>query len=109
MQLINRPREEAMPEFPVSKASTHGELKTSSIRDLPFGIYKRLQAQISRRRLYPLTLFYTSYLLVILMLVLWTSHPLVGVLFMAAGLPVWTLVEYGFHRFVLHGRFPPGE
>jgi sterol desaturase/sphingolipid hydroxylase (fatty acid hydroxylase superfamily) len=26
-----------------------------------------------------------------------------------AGIPVWSLVEYLFHRYVLHGRFPPGK
>src|SRR5260370_40785692 len=29
--------------------------------------------------------------------------------FYLAGIPVWSLVEYLFHRYVLHGRFPPGQ
>jgi dihydroceramide fatty acyl 2-hydroxylase len=28
-----------------------------------------------------------------------------AVIFFLAGIPVWTLVEYLFHRYVLHGRF----
>jgi len=77
--------------------------------DLSFGLYKRQQAQISRRRLYPVTLFYSSYALTLLALGLRSRHYLVAAAFFALGLPVWTLVEYGFHRFVLHGRFPSGE
>jgi Fatty acid hydroxylase superfamily len=38
-----------------------------------------------------------------------SAHPLVALLFLLAGVPMWTLVEYAFHRFVLHGRFPPGK
>ncbi len=71
--------------------------------------YKRQQARISRRRLYPLTVFYTSYAAVVLILALRTAHPWVAVIFFLAGIPIWTLVEYIFHRFVLHGRFPEGK
>ena len=34
---------------------------------------------------------------------------MVGIPFYLLGVAVWTLVEYLFHRYVLHGRFPPGE
>jgi hypothetical protein len=59
-----------------------------------FASYKRKQSRIARRRLYPLTAFYTTYSLILVLL---------------AGIPVWSLVEYLFHRYVLHGRFPPGK
>jgi hypothetical protein len=77
--------------------------------DVPFGVYKRQQARISRHRLYPMTVFYTSYALVVLFFALRSSHPSVAIIFYACGLPIWTLVEYLFHRFVLHGRFGPGK
>jgi sterol desaturase/sphingolipid hydroxylase (fatty acid hydroxylase superfamily) len=111
MQLINGTNQEVATEFPLRQTITgfDRESKESSIRDLPFGVYKRLQARISRGRLYPLTLFYSSYFLVLLMLVLRSSQPWVGLLFMVAGIPVWTFIEYLFYRFVLHGRFPAGK
>lgn len=77
--------------------------------DVPFGVYKRQQARISRHRLYPMTVFYTLYALVVLVIALRSSHPVVAIIFYAAGVPIWTLVEYLFHRFVLHGRFGPGK
>ena len=74
-----------------------------------FEAYKREQARIARRRLHPLTVFYTTYCLIVTFLALRSRHPFLGILSYLAGIPVWTLVEYAFHRYVLHGRFPPGE
>jgi len=74
-----------------------------------FAAYKREQSRIARRRLYPLTVFYTTYSLIVTLLGLRGGHPRIGFVFYLAGIPVWTLVEYLFHRYVLHGRFPPGE
>lgn len=74
-----------------------------------FEAYKREQSRIARRRLYPLTIFYTTYSLIVALLSLRSRHPLVGIMSYLAGIPVWTLVEYLFHRYVLHGRFPPGQ
>ena len=77
---------------------------------IPFGVYKRRQTKISLCRLYPLTAFYTIYSAALLFLALrWTAHPIIAVAFYLAGIPVWTLVEYVFHRYVLHQRFPPGK
>jgi hypothetical protein len=76
---------------------------------MTFGGYKHQQARISRHRLYPLTAFYTFYSLTVLILALRTVHPRVALAFYLAGVPVWTFVEYLFHRYVLHGRFPPGN
>lgn len=77
--------------------------------DEPFGVYKRRQASISRKRLYPMTVFYTAYGLSVLFCALRSSHPFVAIIFCAAGVPIWTFVEYLFHRFVLHGHFAPGK
>ncbi len=77
--------------------------------DIPFGEYKRQQARISRHRLYPVTVFYSVYSLAVLMIALRSAHPWIALAFYGAGVPVWTLVEYLFHRYVLHGHFPPGE
>src|SRR5690348_8700847 len=77
--------------------------------EVPFGVYKRQQARISRRRLYPVTFFYSLYAALVLIFALRSAHPAIGIIFLAAGVPVWTLVEYLFHRFVLHGRFPAGD
>src|SRR5260370_16189978 len=74
-----------------------------------FAAYKREQSRIARRRLYPLTVFYTTYSLIVTLLGLRSGHPWIGLVFYLAGIPVWSLVEYLFHRYVLHGRFPPGE
>ncbi len=70
-----------------------------------FGIYKRQQAGISRRLLYPVTAFYTCYSVILLVLAWRTTHPFLGMAFFLAGIPTWTLVEYLSHRYVFHGRF----
>lgn len=70
-----------------------------------YGAYKRRQAAISRRRLYPVTAFYTAYSVILLTMAWRTAHPYRAVLFFLAGIPVWTLVEYLTHRYLLHGRF----
>jgi Fatty acid hydroxylase superfamily len=74
-----------------------------------FVAYKRAQSRIARRRLYPLTAFYTTYSLIVTLLALRGGHAWIAMAFYLAGIPVWTLVEYLFHRYVLHGRFPPGK
>jgi 4-hydroxysphinganine ceramide fatty acyl 2-hydroxylase len=77
--------------------------------NISFTVYKSGQARISRRRLYPLTAFYTVYSMIVLGLTLRSTHPILALVFYVAGVPIWTLVEYLFHRYVLHGRFPAGE
>jgi sterol desaturase/sphingolipid hydroxylase (fatty acid hydroxylase superfamily) len=76
--------------------------------DIPWGEFKRQQARISRHRLYPMTAFYTTYCTAILVLALRSKHALIALAFYLAGIPLWTFVEYLFHRFVLHGRFADG-
>jgi hypothetical protein len=77
--------------------------------EVSFEVYKREQSRIARKRLYPLTVFYTTYSLIVLLLGLRSAHPWVALIFCLAGIPVWSLVEYAFHRYILHGRFPPGK
>ena len=74
-----------------------------------FRSYKRQQAAISRRRLYPVTAFYTAYSIILLVLAWRTAHPYLAVVFFLAGIPVWTLVEYVTHRYILHGRFKASQ
>jgi sterol desaturase/sphingolipid hydroxylase (fatty acid hydroxylase superfamily) len=75
----------------------------------PIEAYKREQSSIARRRLYPLTVFYTAYSLIVTLLLLNSRDPLLGIMFYLAGVPAWTLVEYLFHRYVLRGYFPVGK
>ena len=74
-----------------------------------FEAYKRGQSRIARRRLYPLTVFYAVYSLIVTLLMLSSRHPLLGIMFYLAGIPVWSLVEYLFHRYAHHGRFLHGR
>lgn len=74
--------------------------------DVPFSVYKAEQARISRGRLYPFTIFYTTYAVILFVLVLRSSRPGLGVAVFVGSVPLWTLIEYLFHRYVLHGRFP---
>ncbi len=72
---------------------------------MPSSVYKREQAAISRRRLYPVTVFYTCFSAIMLAFALRTAHPWMALAFFVAGVPMWSLVEYLFHRYILHGRF----
>ena len=78
-------------------------------RRIPFEVYKRQQAQISRRRLYPVTLFYTTFSVVVLVLGFRSTQPILAVSFFVEGVILWTLIEYLFHRYFLHGSFPEGR
>jgi len=77
--------------------------------EVSFEGYKREQSSIARRRLYPLTVFYTTYSLIVALLLLNSRDRLLGIMIYLVGVPAWTLVEYLFHRYVPRGRFPPGE
>jgi len=77
--------------------------------EVPFQTYKRRQAALARYRLYPLTVFYTLYAVLVSIIALSTTYPWTTVAFFAAGCVTWTFVEYLFHRYVLHGRFQPGK
>jgi len=77
--------------------------------DIPFAVYKWRQAALARYKLYPLTVFYTLYATAVLILGFFTHNPWFAVGFYIVGCFTWTLVEYLFHRYVLHGRFLPGK
>lgn len=66
------------------------------------------EARKARRRLYPVSIVYTAYALVVFVLALRWDGLLPLLLFGAAGVILWTLAEYLVHRHVLHGRFPDG-
>jgi len=74
-----------------------------------FEAYKRGQSSIARRRLYPLTVFSTTYLFIVTLFLLNSRDPWLGIMFYLAGVPAWTLVEYLSHRYLPHGRVPPGK
>ncbi|MCL5671028.1 MAG: sterol desaturase family protein [Acidobacteria bacterium] len=74
-----------------------------------FEAYKKAQARISRRRLWPVTVFYPAYAVIVLVLALRSPHPYIALGFFGVFIPLWTLVEFMFHRFILHGRFGPGK
>lgn len=78
----------------------------SRAENVPFSVYKAEQARISRGRLYPFTVFYTAYAVIVFVLALRSARPGLGVAMFLGSIPLWTLIEYLFHRYVLHGRFP---
>jgi sterol desaturase/sphingolipid hydroxylase (fatty acid hydroxylase superfamily) len=67
-----------------------------------------VEARRSRARLYPVTVLYTGFTLVVLWLALRSSRPFLGLFAFAAGIAVWTWLEYFAHRYILHGRYPDG-
>src|SRR5258707_6044348 len=69
---------------------------------LPNSAYRLEQAAMSRRTLYPVTLFYSSVAMILLVLGLRSAHPYRALTFFLLGLPAWTMVEYFSHRFVFH-------
>lgn len=71
--------------------------------------YRHEQARIFRRRLYPMTLFYSTYSTILWVLALRSERPATGLLFFLAGALQWTFIEYLSHRYILHGRFSEGK
>jgi sterol desaturase/sphingolipid hydroxylase (fatty acid hydroxylase superfamily) len=74
----------------------------------PRGVDLALEARRGRRRLYPVSLVYSTSSLAVLLLALRSGRPLVAAGFYLGGIALWTYVEYFAHRFVLHGVFPDG-
>jgi sterol desaturase/sphingolipid hydroxylase (fatty acid hydroxylase superfamily) len=75
----------------------------------PPGIDLGLEASRSRRRMVPVTVIYSVYLLALAALAWRWSHLARALVFSVVGLVVWTLMEYLVHRFVLHVAFPSGK
>ena len=67
---------------------------------------REAEARKARRRLYPVTVLYTTFAAVALIAGLRSNHPVFAAVSFALGVFAWTLVEYLVHRFLLHGRFP---
>ncbi len=72
----------------------------------PQGIDLELEASRSRRRMWPVTVIYSVYLLALLTLAWRSSHLVRALAFSLVGLAAWTLMEYFVHRFILHVAFP---
>lgn len=68
----------------------------------------RGEARKARRRLYPVSILYSTYALTVLALAVRSYGLLVPLGYFLAGVAVWTFIEYLAHRFVLHRRFPDG-
>jgi hypothetical protein len=77
--------------------------------EVPFENDKRVRAAITRYRLYPLTIFYSAFAILMVIIGVLSKHPWTTVAFFSAGCVIWTFIEYLFHRYVLHGGFPPAK
>jgi len=74
----------------------------------PPGIDLAAEDRTSRHLLYPVTVLYSLYFVVLTAFAFRTSHGGRAVAFATFGFAAWTLVEYLVHRHVLHGVFPRG-
>ena len=77
--------------------------------EFPQGIDLPAEDRKARRRLYPVTVVYSVYLGVLLILALRSHHALVALGFVAFGVLAWTPIEHIVHRYILHGVFPKGR
>jgi 4-hydroxysphinganine ceramide fatty acyl 2-hydroxylase len=75
----------------------------------PKGVDLAVEARKSRHRLYPVSLLYSAWATLLLVLALRSGRPLVALACYVSGLAAWTYVEYLAHRHVLHGRFPKSD
>jgi len=92
----------------MSKSAHHLPPQPRAV-EMSLANYNRTQAAIARFRLYPLTVLYTVFAILMVMIGFWAAHPWTTVAFFSAGCLIWTCIEYLVHRFVLHRRFPPGN
>ncbi len=81
---------------------------TLVVPDPPGALRWALEGRKSRRRLYPPTIVYTAYSLMVLTLALRRPTRWIALVSFTGGVIAWTLLEYFVHRYVLHGRFPSG-
>jgi sterol desaturase/sphingolipid hydroxylase (fatty acid hydroxylase superfamily) len=75
---------------------------------VPRGVRREDEARKARHRLYPSTILYSAYAVILLDIALRRGHILAALTYFFAGIVIWTLAEYLIHRYVLHGRFPDG-
>ena len=64
-----------------------------------------LEARIARTRFYPVTIAYSAFATAVFVSALRTAPRAVPAA-MTGALAAWTLIEYLFHRYILHGPFP---
>lgn len=74
----------------------------------PPGIDIELEAARSRRRMLPVTVIYPLFLVAVLVHAWREGQAVRALAFAAAGLALWTAMEYFVHRYLLHVAFPPG-
>jgi hypothetical protein len=72
----------------------------ATAEEMSLANYNRTQAAIARFRLYPLTVLYTVFAILMVMIGFWAAHPWTTVAFFSAGCLIWTCIEYLVHRFV---------
>jgi sterol desaturase/sphingolipid hydroxylase (fatty acid hydroxylase superfamily) len=72
----------------------------------PTGIDLKAEDAKARRRLYPVTIFYSLQFLILLGFAVRAGHALAALACVALGLAAWVPVEYLVHRYLLHGVFP---
>jgi cyclopropane-fatty-acyl-phospholipid synthase len=72
----------------------------------PRGINLGAEDRKARHRLYPVTILYPAYFVLLLTLAVRSSHTVRALGFVGLGAVGWTLAEYLVHRHVLHGVFP---
>jgi Fatty acid hydroxylase len=75
----------------------------------PQGIDLPQEDRKARHRLYPVTVIYTTYLVILLTLSLRFHHTLAALGCVTLGLAAWIPIEHLVHRYVLHGVFPRGR
>ena len=75
----------------------------------PRGVNLSAEDRKARRRLYPITVVYASYLTTLLVQAARASHALRAFVFLGLGAAIWGPMEYAYHRYLLHGVFPKGK
>jgi len=79
-----------------------------SSRPAPQDSRRQREARTARHRLYPVTVVYSGYALLVLGLGLRSHHVVLVIAFFTLGMVSWTFIEYLVHRYILHGIFPDG-
>jgi len=84
------------------------EIGAFPVPSFPSGVNLRTEDRKARRRLYPVTALYVSYLTTLAAFAVRSSHALRALAFSVPAVPAWTLVEYISHRYMMHRAFPKG-
>jgi sterol desaturase/sphingolipid hydroxylase (fatty acid hydroxylase superfamily) len=76
--------------------------------EFPKGVDLHVEDLKARRRLYPVTVVYSVYFLILLTLTVRSPHAVLGLGVVAFAVLAWVPIEYYAHRDILHGIFPNG-